>query len=56
MRARPGAARSLFVAGTILMAAHATLLVFDPRATFLSNLFIFMFNLLGVTVCLFGAS
>ncbi len=55
MRAGPGAARSLFVAGTILVAAHATLLVFDPRALFLSNLFLLMYPLLGVTVCLLGA-
>jgi hypothetical protein len=26
-----GAARSLFVAGTILVVAHVTLLVFDPQ-------------------------
>jgi signal transduction histidine kinase/CheY-like chemotaxis protein len=56
MRAAKGAARSLFVACTILVAAHVTLLVFDPRALFLSNLFILMFNLLGFTVCLLGAS
>jgi hypothetical protein len=55
MRAWPGAARSLFAAVTILVAAHATLLVFDPHATFLSNLFILIFPLLGVTVCLLGA-
>jgi signal transduction histidine kinase/ActR/RegA family two-component response regulator len=53
--ARPGAARSLFVAGTILVAAHVTLLVFDPRALFLSNLFLLMYPLLGVTACLLGA-
>jgi signal transduction histidine kinase/DNA-binding response OmpR family regulator len=52
---RPGAARSLFVAGTILVAAHVTLLVFDPRALFLSNLFNIMYPLLGVTVCVLGA-
>ncbi len=55
MKARTGAARSLFVAGAILVAAHITLLVFDPRATLLSNLLILMFPLLGVTVCLLGA-
>jgi signal transduction histidine kinase/CheY-like chemotaxis protein len=55
MRARPGAARSLFVAGTILVAAHVALLVFDPRALFLSNLFNIVYPLLGVTVCLLGA-
>jgi signal transduction histidine kinase/CheY-like chemotaxis protein len=53
--ARPGAARNLFVAGLILVAAHVTLLVFDPRATLLSNLFILAFPLLGVTACLVGA-
>jgi signal transduction histidine kinase/CheY-like chemotaxis protein len=55
LRRTPGAARNLFVAGTILVAAHATLLVFDPRATFLSNLFILAFPLLGVVTCLVGA-
>jgi signal transduction histidine kinase/DNA-binding response OmpR family regulator len=51
----PGAALSLFVAGTILLAAHATLLVFDPGALFLSNLFLLMYPILGVTTCLLGA-
>ncbi len=55
MRAGPGAARSLFVAGTILVAAHVTLLVFDPRALFPSNLFLLMYPLLGVMACLLGA-
>ena len=55
MRAGPGLARSLFVAGTILVAAHATLFVFDAHATFLSNLFLTLFPVLGVTVCLLGA-
>ena len=55
MRAGPGAARSLFVAGTILVAAHVTLLVFDPGALFPSNLFLLMYPLLGVTACLLGA-
>jgi signal transduction histidine kinase/CheY-like chemotaxis protein len=54
--ARPGAARNLFVAGTIMMAAHVTLLVLDPRALFSSNLFLLMYPLLGVTACLLGAS
>ncbi len=54
-RAGPGAARSLFVAGTILVAAHVALLVFDPRALFPSNLFLLMYPLLGVTACLLGA-
>src|SRR5450631_2657578 len=53
--ARPRAARGLFVAATILVAAHVTLLVFDPRATLLSNLFILGFPLLGVMACLVGA-
>ena len=45
-----------FVAATILVAAHVTLLVLDPRAIFQSNLFILMYPLLGVTVCLLGAN
>ena len=56
MRAALVAARSLFVAATILVAAHVTLLVLDPRAIFQSNLFILMYPLLGVTVCLLGAN
>jgi signal transduction histidine kinase/DNA-binding response OmpR family regulator len=56
MRAGPGAARSLFVAGTMLVVAHATLLAFDPHALLLSNLLILMFDLLGLTVCLLGVS
>ena len=55
MRAAPGAARSLFVAGTILVAAHVALLVFDPGALFLSNLLLLIYPLLGVTACLLGA-
>jgi signal transduction histidine kinase/DNA-binding response OmpR family regulator len=55
MRAGPGAARGLFLASALLVVAHATLLVFDPRALFLSNLFLLMYPLLGVTVCLLGA-
>jgi signal transduction histidine kinase/CheY-like chemotaxis protein len=50
-----GAARSLFVAGTILVTAHVTLLVFDPHALFLSNLILLIYPLLGVTACLLGA-
>jgi hypothetical protein len=50
------AARSLFVAATILVAAHVTLLVLDPRAIFQSNLIILMYPLLGITVCLLGAN
>jgi signal transduction histidine kinase/CheY-like chemotaxis protein len=53
--AGPGAARSLFVTGTILMAAHVALLVFDPGALFLSNLLLLIYPLLGVTACLLGA-
>src|ERR1700684_3191968 len=53
--AGPGSSRSLFVAGTILVAAHVTLLVFDPVALFPSNLLNLMYPLLGVTVCLLGA-
>jgi signal transduction histidine kinase/CheY-like chemotaxis protein len=55
MRAALVAARSLFVAGTILVAAHVTLLVFDPRALFPSNLILLMYPLLGVAMCLLGA-
>jgi signal transduction histidine kinase len=55
MRPRTGAARGLFVVGTILLAAHVTLLVFDPHALFLSNLFLLIYPLLGVTACLLGA-
>ena len=53
--AKPGVVRGLFVAATILVAAHVTLLVFDPRALFSSNLFLLMYPLLGVTACLLGA-
>jgi signal transduction histidine kinase/CheY-like chemotaxis protein len=55
MRPGGGAARSLFVAGTILVAAHEALLVFDPGALFLSNLLLLIYPLLGVTACLLGA-
>jgi signal transduction histidine kinase/CheY-like chemotaxis protein len=55
MRARPSAARSLFVMGTILVATHEALLVFDPHALFLSNLLLLLYPLLGVTACLLGA-
>jgi signal transduction histidine kinase/DNA-binding response OmpR family regulator len=48
-------ARSLFVLGTILMAAHAAILILNPRATLLSNLITLLFLLMGVTVCLLGA-
>ena len=43
------------LAGTILVAAHTTLLVVDPSATLLSNLFILAFPLLGLMTCLVGA-
>jgi hypothetical protein len=56
MRVGPGVARSLFVAGTILVAVHVALLAFDPHALLLSNLLILRFDLLGLTVCLLGAS
>lgn len=52
----PGTARSLSVAGTIVFAAHTILLVFDPDATLLSNLFILLFLLMGVAVCLLGSA
>jgi signal transduction histidine kinase/DNA-binding response OmpR family regulator len=55
MSAGAGAARSLFVAGVILVAAHSTLLVFDPGATLLSNLLNLVYPLLGVMLCLLGA-
>src|SRR6202166_2810681 len=55
MRAALVAARSLFVAATILVAAHVALLVFDPRALVPSNLFLLIYPLLGVTACLLGA-
>jgi signal transduction histidine kinase/CheY-like chemotaxis protein len=55
MRAGSGAACLLLVAGAILLAAHVTLLVFDPRALFPSNLCLLIYPLLGVTACLLGA-
>ena len=54
-RARPDVVRGLLVAAPIVVAAHATLLAFDPRVTLLSNLFILIYPLMGVTVCLVGA-
>src|SRR5277367_4462915 len=51
----PSVALSLFVAITILVAAHVSLLVFDPGALFLSNLILLIYPLLGVTTCLLGA-
>jgi signal transduction histidine kinase/CheY-like chemotaxis protein len=56
MSAGPGAARSLFVAVTILVAAQVVLLVFDPGALFLSNVCLLIYPLLGVTTCLLGAT
>ena len=47
--------RSLLVAGMILLTAHITLLVLNPRATFLSNLASLVFLLIGVAACLIGA-
>jgi signal transduction histidine kinase/CheY-like chemotaxis protein len=55
MRGVTAAARTLFAAGAIVIAAHATLLVFDPLATFPSNLFVLMYPLLGFLACLLGA-
>jgi signal transduction histidine kinase/DNA-binding response OmpR family regulator len=51
----PRAARTLFAAGVISIAAHATLLVFYPFATLPSNLFVLIYPLLGFAVCLLGA-
>jgi signal transduction histidine kinase/CheY-like chemotaxis protein len=50
------AARTMFLVGTVLLAAHIALLVFDPHASFLSNLIILLFLLMGIAVCLVGAS
>ena len=55
MKAGSAAARNLFAAGTILAVAHTTLLVFDPRATLLSNLFLLIYLFLAMAVCLVGA-
>jgi uncharacterized membrane protein HdeD (DUF308 family) len=52
---RIGSARTLFVFGTILLAAHAVILAINPRATLLSNLITFLFLLIGAAVCLHGA-
>jgi signal transduction histidine kinase/CheY-like chemotaxis protein len=52
---RTGWARSLFVVGTILLAAHAVLLALSPLATLPSNLITLLFLLMGLTVCLLGA-
>ena len=55
MSATPGAARGLFVTSLLLLAVHITLLVVNPHATSLSNLFSLLFLLMGVVVCLLGA-
>jgi signal transduction histidine kinase/DNA-binding response OmpR family regulator len=55
MRAAPGAPRALLVTATILLTVHATLLVFHPEATLLSNLFILSMLLLATILCLLGA-
>jgi signal transduction histidine kinase/CheY-like chemotaxis protein len=55
MKGTQPTARMLFAVGAIVMAAHATLLVFDPLATLPSNLFVLMYPLLGFVVCLLGA-
>jgi signal transduction histidine kinase/CheY-like chemotaxis protein len=56
MRLGPGASRSLFVTSAVLVAAHLTLLILDPRATFLSNLFILALPVLAATACLLASS
>src|SRR5580658_9521826 len=56
MKGTQPTARMLFAVGAIVMAAHATLLVFDPLATLPSNLFVLMYPLLGFVVCLLGAN
>jgi hypothetical protein len=48
MAAGQGAARSLFVSGMILVAAHVTLLVFFPRALFPSNLLLLSYPFWGL--------
>jgi signal transduction histidine kinase/CheY-like chemotaxis protein len=54
LRAKVPVGRSLFVAGTILLAAQTTgLAVWN--ATFLSNVSVLIFILLGATACLIGA-
>ena len=53
---RPDGARRLLVAGVLVVAAHATLLVFHPDATVLSDICNMFYPLLGVALCLLGAS
>jgi hypothetical protein len=48
MRVGQDAARSLLVSGMILVAAHVTLLVFDPRALFPSNLLLLIYPFWGL--------
>src|SRR5271168_514217 len=55
MKGAQPVARMLLAVGAIVMAAHATLLVFDPLATLPSNLFVLIYPLLGFVVCLLGA-
>jgi signal transduction histidine kinase/DNA-binding response OmpR family regulator len=55
MKLRPGASRTLFETAAILLAAHATLLVFHPEATLLSNLFSSTLLLLAAILCLVAA-
>ncbi len=55
MRSQPGASLTVLVTATILVTFHATLLVFYPEATLLSNLFILSMLLLATILCLLGA-
>jgi signal transduction histidine kinase/CheY-like chemotaxis protein len=55
MKGAPRVACTLFAAGAVVIAAHATLLFFDPLASFPSNLLVLMYPLLGFVVCLLGA-
>jgi signal transduction histidine kinase/CheY-like chemotaxis protein len=55
VRSRLGASGILLATATILVTAHATLLVLHPEATLLSNLFVLSMLLLATTLCLLGA-
>jgi signal transduction histidine kinase/DNA-binding response OmpR family regulator len=55
MKLRPSASRTLLETAAILLAAHATLLVFHPEATLLSNLFSSTLLLLATILCLVAA-
>jgi hypothetical protein len=55
VRSRLGASGILLPTATILVTAHATLLVLHPEATLLSNLFVLSMLLLATTLCLLGA-